>query len=502
MALVTFVLGGSAQASAQRESAQSFDAYVASAMKQWQVPGVAIVVVRGDSVIFAKGYGVREAGKADPVDEHTIFAIGSATKAMTAAALGMLVDEGKIHWDDPVSSLIRGFQFAQPVLTAEVTVRDLLSHRTGLPGNNMVFWGTQYGRDDLVHRVRFIQPTNGIRTKFEYQNIMYLMAGQIIPAVTGKSWDDFLRDRLLVPLGMTSTSTSIVALKGEVNVATPHTAGAGGAQPIPWWNADNVGPAGSVNSNALDMARWVAVQLNDGVYHGSRVFSAAVAREMHTPQMLIEPQSLLGRLFPEAHILTYGMGWFIYDYRGHKVLEHGGDTDGMSSNVALLPDQHVGVVILTNLGGALIRNALTYRAFDRYLDVSPRDWSTDELAVLEGMREGADLERRAAPAPRIANTTPSLPLEQYVGTYHDDLYGDAVVTLENGSVVMRFLGATGHATHWHYDTFQFDFGTTRTQLRGKPLVTFALDQRARVMGLRIAGASLTRAPKAAAPGSP
>ena len=242
----------SISAFAQNAPLQGFDDYVNKALKDWEVPGVAIAVVKDDKVVFAKGYGVRELGKPEMVDEKTLFAIGSSSKAFTSAAIAMLVDEGKLKWDDHVTKYLPGFQLFDPYVTREMTVRDLLTHRIGLERGDQLWYATDYSRDEVLRRIRFLEPSSSMRSKFGYQNVMYLAAGQIVPSVTTKSWDDFIGERIFTPLGMKETNTSIRLLKGKTDVAAPHQTIDDKVQPVPYRLIDNIGPAGSINSNVFE----------------------------------------------------------------------------------------------------------------------------------------------------------------------------------------------------------------------------------------------------------
>lgn len=245
-------------ASAATAPPPDIDAYVARVMKTFEVPGLSLAIVKDGQIVLTKGYGVRETGKLEPVDEHTLFGIASNTKAFTATALAMLVDEGKLRWDDPVVRHLPWFQLYDPYVTRELTVRDLLTHRSGLGlgAGDLLFWpGTTFTRDEILHRMRYVKPASSFRSRYAYDNILYLAAGQIIPAITGKSWDDFVRERIFSPVGMTSSTTTVSGFKRGQNVATPHARIEGQVQPIPWMNIDNTAPAGAINSSAADMAK-------------------------------------------------------------------------------------------------------------------------------------------------------------------------------------------------------------------------------------------------------
>jgi CubicO group peptidase (beta-lactamase class C family) len=457
---------------AQQAPGQAFDDYVSAAMKQWQVPGVAIAIVKDDRVVLAKGYGVRELGKPERVNENTLFAIGSSSKAFTAAALAMLVDEGKLTWDDPATRYLPGLQLYDPYTTRELTVTDLLSHRSGLPRADLLWYASAYDRNEILRRIRYLRPTSSLRARFGYQNIMYLAAGQIIPSLTGLSWDAFVSGRIFKPLGMTSTSTSITALVNATDVAAPHARLADNVQVVARRNVDNMAPAAAINSNAVDMAQWVRLQLGNGVYQNQRLISSVTVREMHSPQTIIELEDELEKLYPEAHFLSYGMGWFLSDYRGRKVVEHGGGIDGMKAEVAMIPAEGLGIVILTNLHGTNFTQALMFKVFDLFLGGPPRDWSSELLNATKGRAEEARAIEQRRQAERVKGTSPSLALNRYAGTYENELYGEARIAVERDKLVVRFgPNFTGDLEHWNYDAFRV---TWRDPIQGHGLLNFRL----------------------------
>jgi CubicO group peptidase (beta-lactamase class C family) len=479
---------------AQQAPGPDFDEYVNKALKDWEVPGIAIAIVKNDRIVLAKGYGVRELNKPEPVDEHTLFAIGSSSKAFTATAIAILVDQTKLKWEDPATKYLPGLQLFDPYSTRELTVADLLSHRSGLARGDQLWYASDYGRDEVLRRVRYLKPSWSFRSRFGYQNIMFLAAGQIIPSVTGKSWDDFVRERIFLPLDMKSTNTSIKAFAGVTNVATPHSRIEDKVQVIPWRNIDNIAPAGSINSNVQDMAQWVRLQLGEGVYDGKRVLSSASIKEMQTPQTIIRLEGPRGRLYPEAHFLTYGLGWFLSDYRGRKLVEHGGAIDGMRAEVAFMPEEKVGLVILSNLNGTILPQALMYKIFDFYINAPARDWSSEFLKTSKELENQAKTAEKKMESERVKGTSPSLPLEKYAGTFQSEMYGETRVSFEKQKLTIRFgPNFTGDLEHWHYDTFRV---TWRDPMQGKGLVSFHLNMRGKVESVNIENLSeFTRVPE-------
>jgi CubicO group peptidase (beta-lactamase class C family) len=462
-----------------------FDSVVARGMKTFDVPGVALAIVKGDSVVYVKGYGTRTLGKNEPVDDRTMFAIGSSSKAFTAATLAMLVDEKKVRWDDPVTKYLPFFQMYDPYVSRELTVRDLLTHRSGLSRGDLLWYGTAWDRNEIIRRVRYLKPTYSVRATFSYQNIMYLTAGQVAAVAGGKTWDDMVHDRIFVPLGMSATNTSTRALTGQGDVATPHMKIDDTVRAISYRNIDNIGPAGSINSNVRDMAQWVRFQLDSGRAAGKALIATTTFVETHTPQTIIRVDSAARRTNPFTHFSSYGFGWFLQDYRGREIVHHGGNIDGMSALVAMMPEERLGLVVLTNANGSPLPSTIMYSVFDRYLGAQGMDWVAHVGKIVEGQQKQAKDAQKALEAQRVAGTSASLALDKYAGTYADSMYGDAVVALENGHLVMK-VGAplAADLEHWHYNTFR---AVARDKTMGKLFVNFALASDGKVASMKIDG---------------
>jgi CubicO group peptidase (beta-lactamase class C family) len=469
---------------AQEAPLQGFDDYVNKALKDWEAPGTAISVVKDDRGVFAKGYGVRKLGDPTPVNERTVFAIGSSSKAFTAASIAMLVDDGKVKWDDPVTKYLANFVLYDPYASHEMTLRDLLCHRSGLERGDLMWYGSSYDRNEILRRVRYLKPSWSFRNQFGYQNIMYLAAGQVVQSVTGKTWDGFIKERVFMPLGMKTSNTSTNDLKNLDNVATPHAKVDGNVQSIPWRNIDNIAPAGSINSNVLEMAQWVRLQLGDGSYQGNRLISSGAVKEMHQSQTIMRFEPPWSWTVQEAHFLNYGLGWFLHDYRGRKIVQHGGNIDGMSALVAMIPEEKLGLVILTNMNGSGMGTALMYRIFDAFLNQPQKDWSEVVLKNFKAFEtQQKDAEKKKEDA-RVKETKPSLALEKYTGTYQNDMYGDAKISLENGKLIGRYGQAfEGELQHWHYDTFQVKWRSVPTASKG--FISFTLNSQGQVAEMKM-----------------
>ena len=496
IALTVAVTPARAQKGAPRPALAGFDQYIAKTMQDWKDPGLAIAVVKDESIVLMKGYGTRTMGKNEPVDEHTLFAIGSSSKAFTATLVAMLVDQGKMKWDDPATAYLPGLQLYDPYVSRELTVRDLLTHRSGLARGDVMWYATDYNRDEILRRVRFLKPTWSVRSHFGYQNIMYLAAGQAAAKAAGTTWDALVRERIFAPLGMTESNTSVRDLAGKANVATPHSDVNDTLMTVPWHNIDNIGPAGSINSNAADMIKWVRFQLAQGKVGGKSLVSASALGETHTAQMTIPVGADARQLNPYTHLEAYGMGWFLQDYRGRELDQHGGNIDGMSAMVAIMPEEKIGLVILTNANGSPVPTIAMNRVLDALLNEPARDWNAEYKKQFEKLRAQAKEAEQKRLAQRTMGTKPSLALDQYAGAYTDSMYGDVNVRMDNGALRLKYGTAyDGTLEHWHYDTFRARW---QSRAMAQTFVTFALGADGKVRSLELEGVgSFGRKPDAA-----
>jgi CubicO group peptidase (beta-lactamase class C family) len=495
LVIITVLLASAASLCAQAAAPPDLDSYVANSMKTFDVPGMAVAIVKDGKIVVAKGYGVRKLGDPTPVDEHTMFGIGSNTKAFTTAALAGLVDAGKLSWDDPVYQRLPGFMMYDPYVSHEMTIRDLLTHRSGmgLGEGDLLFWPhSTYTRDEIVYKLRFMKPASSFRSHYAYDNLLYMTAGQIIPAVTGTSWDDYIRQHIFQPLGMNHSTVSNAAFKAGDDYAFPHERVDGRLQVIPLEVLDNVGPAGSINSCAADMAKWVQLQLNHGKFidrEGS-LFSERQSKEMWTPQTILpigEPSPALATLKP--NFADYALGWGVRDYRGRKLVGHTGGVAGFVSRVMLVPQENLGVVVLTNAeeGGAF--DSILYHVLDHYFGLPPTDWVAAFKSVKDREVEEAAETMKRAEAARAADSKPSLPLEKYAGVYNDAWYGPITVRMENSGLVITFDHTPtmiGDLQHWQFDTFKAHW---RDRTIEDAFLTFSLNPDGSIDSARMAAVS-------------
>ena len=443
-----------------------FDAYVEAVRKTFDVPGVAVVVVKDGAVVFERGYGMRELGGA-PVDAGTMFAIASNTKAFTAVALNMLAEEGKLKMDDRVVDHLPWFQMADPYVTREMRIRDLLAHRSGLGlgAGDLLYWpGTDYSTEEVARRLRHVPIAGSFRDRYAYDNILYGVAQLVVEKASGQSFEAFLRTRILQPLGMRETRFNSDALQTGDNVATGYALADGKRlEPAPRLSWHNVSGAGGLYASARDMGIWMRLQLAGGTYVDAdgkeqRLFTEKTQAEMWsmiTPIPVAQPS--VPELLPaKPNFIGYGQGWMLSDYRGRKLIWHTGGWPGQVSRLTLVPEHKLGVMVMTSaeLGGAF--NAITLRVLDAYLDAPKTDWNAAYGAALAKSRAKGDESWSKHQAARAKGSKPALPLAGYAATYRDPWYGDVVVAQENGALRMRFSrtrSLVGTLQHWHHDTF-------------------------------------------------
>lgn len=486
---ILFLNGFSATAQSKnyKKELSELTKYYDQALHDWEVPGMAVAIVKDDQVIFAEGFGLREIGGNEAVDEQTMFPIASNTKAFTAAALAILVDQGKIDWNDKVIEHLPWFRMYNPYVTANMTIRDLLSHRSGLAtfSGDLLWYGTTYNRQEIVERARYLEPVYGFRENFGYSNIMYVAAGLIIPAVSGQSWDDFVEANFLDPLQMNRSITSTTQLSNFDNVASPHTDFNDEVIVVDYLNWDNVAPAGAIISSVSDVAQWLKLQLNRGIWDGDTIFSPQQSHEMWSQHTVQGVSGWSEKNWPSTTFKSYGLGWSLSNYLGHKIVGHSGGYDGMISYTCMVPDQDLAFVILTNKNSSLYY-PLIYKTLDVFLDGGDKDWSAFMLDIMDksASRDAAVKEEKIKS--RVESTQPSLDLNAYTGIYTSEMYGDAEVKLEQGKLSVQLVPAPqfiGRLKHWHFDTFEITF----TEFPSLPpgFCTFVLDKEGKVSELKI-----------------
>ncbi|HEU5304801.1 MAG TPA: serine hydrolase [Gemmatimonadales bacterium] len=474
------------------------DEYVGRVMRMFTVPGLAVAIVKDGRVVLAKGYGVRRMGSSAPVDAHTLFGIASNTKLFTATALALLVEEGKVEWDRPVVHYLPAFAMSDPYVTRELTVRDLLVHRSGLGlgAGDLLWWPpSTYDRKEIARRIRYIPLKTSFRNAYAYDNVLYLVAGELIEAVSGESWEQFVRTRILEKIGMTDSDVRHSGAGHSGNVAGTHAEVEGTVRPVDPFASDNTNPAGGIMSGAADMAKWMVVQLDSGrVAGGSRLFSAASARQLWrevTPTPIGEPP---GGMAPLAHLRAtmagYALGLNVRDYRGHILRQHTGGLPGYVSKVAMIPDLRLGVAVLTNQESSAAFDAIAYRVLDHYIGAASPDYPALFQRLVQRNRETLRATEQRETAARDSTSGPSLPLAKYAGTYRDPWYGDVAIGLEGDRLAIRFSHTpvlVGDLVHWQHDTFLARWRDR--ELRADAFATFSLNPDGTIAQLRLVPAS-------------
>ncbi len=468
-------------ATAQPDPLKHLDAYVEQVRETFEVPGIGLAVVKDGQVVAAKGYGVRTLGEPEQVNAQTLFGIASNTKAFTATALGMLVEEGKLEWEAPVVRYLPWFQLSDPYITRELTVRDLLVHRSGLSlgAGDLLWWPTStFDARDIVRRLRYVPLSTSFRSTYAYDNVLYVAAGQLIEAVSGQTWDEFVKTRILEPLGMDGAVVHPPDFETVENIASPHARIEGKVRPVAPFTGVNANPAAGIHAGAADMARWLIAQLDSGrVDSDTRIFSPALTRQLWSLVTPIPtgnpPPELAAR---RTDFRGYALGFEVRAYRGRKLVTHTGGLPGYLSKVAMLPDLKLGIAILTNQESGAAFESLAYHLLDAYLGVSDTDWISAYAAV--GARSDSLLRVREQEiaAARDSTSRPSLPLERYAGVYTDPWYGEVAITFDGGSLEMKFAHTpwlTGTLEHWQYDTFVARWRDP--EVRADAFVTFALN---------------------------
>jgi CubicO group peptidase (beta-lactamase class C family) len=484
------------------------ETYIENALKEWNIPGGAVSLIVNGEILSSRGYGVRELGKPDTVNNSTRFAIGSCSKAFTAAILGALVDEGKLSWDDKIVKFLPDFKLYDPWVTEHVTVRDMLCHRTGTMRSIRIMNRDRvFDADDYIQRMEFLRPIGDFRTRFGYNNPHYLVAGKVAEVVSGMKWQELCQKYLFAPLGMNSSVATYQELlaSSATNCASPHANLDGGfvpaelraadpVKPIPWTDYGE-NSAGSIISNLQDMTKWVQMLLQNGMYDGKQVLSPEVITEMTSPQMIIKPNEsemdVITSVGLKSNIMSYGLGWYVTDYRGTKMVFHPGQLHGFVAAIALLPELKIGGVILLNVYQTILHPMLGYFLFDSILGFD-RDYSGEMKTMLSQWRAGAEIEIQGMLASRPNPKQAALPLEGLAGTYVSDLFGEIFITLEGEKLFHRY-GETDLFTAdldlWEGLTFVVEY---RNKINPPEFLTFISDEHGIVTSLEVKDVDLFR----------
>lgn len=479
------VVVASFDAAAADDPLAGLDASIEAAREQWHAPGLAVAIVKDDQVVYARGFGSKHLGRNDPVDTHTAFTLASTTKAFTAMALGMLVDDGKLRWDDPVVRHIPEFRVADPYVTREVTVRDLLVHRTGIEEMD-ILWVRGFDTRTSLEHMQHATQASSLRSTWAYNNSMYVVAAEVVARVSGMSFEDFVRRRIFTPLGMSDSLFTGPELTNHANITGAHLIEHGAAVATePYVSVDPLGAAG-IQSSAADMAKWLRMLLGKGTFEGKAVVKSSTVAEVLKAQMLLANIGYPAARQANPHFYAYGLGWFLQDYKGRMLAMHTGSLFGANALAALVPEEHLGLVILINAGPVEFRHAFMYDVIDRFLGSRDKDWNADLLKLYGTMQAQEDASRAQALRIRPAKTRPSLPLADYAGTYSEPLVGDTEIVLNsNGTLTLAMRpGATFPLTHWSYDSFE---ASDSRAPEDRFLLTFMRSADGKITGYETAG---------------
>lgn len=437
---------------AQSPSPQQLDLLIKEALAQWQVPGVAVAIVRDDRLVYLKGFGVKELGKDDPVTADTIFPLASCSKPLTVTALATLVDQGKLDWDDRVRKHLPWFQLADRLADANVTLRDLLTHRTGLGRHEALWYRSLLTVEERAKRLRFLELSHPFRSTFDYQATTYGTAGLAGAQAAGSPWRELITQKLFVPLGMDSAAP-VFPEAAKSDCASPHKRTAKGVAVIERYPLDEPDPAGSIHASARDLSKFLRLQLSGGMFGTRRLVSEASLGETHLPQIVIRPEPISRALNPHSHVLSYTLGWIAQDYRGHWLLTHGGTVDGFRVQLTLVPDLKLGIALMNNLDRTWMNLALTNTLLDRYCDLQGKNWHAYFQSVHQQHERDVQAELQRQLATQKPNTKPSLPLEAYAGTYSDPAYGVCRIRVVKEKLIWEWGKVQSQMEHFHFDTF-------------------------------------------------
>jgi CubicO group peptidase (beta-lactamase class C family) len=448
---------------------KGFDEYVQKLMRDWKVQGIGIAIARGNEIIYSRGLGLRDVEHDLPVTPHSLFAIGSTSKTFTTAALALLADEGKFDWDTPLREYLPTFKLWDTFATERMTGKDLTSHRSGLPRHDLMWYGSSESRAELFSRLQYLQPTADFRTVWQYQNLMYMTAGYLTEVLSGMTWEEFVRLRLFAPVGMASSHIDSTEIETAPDASRGYREHKNKVELMEYYKGFSaVAPAGSIFSSAADMSQWLLMQLNGGKLGDRQFLSDGQVTLMHTPHMLIAKGQ-----YPEVPYSSYGLGWFVSPYRGHDMIHHGGNIDGFSSMLALMPEDGVGVVVLTNMDGTPVRDMIAYNVFDRFIDGKAVPWNARMKARVKEMREAEKRGKGKRQSDRVRGTRPSHKLSDYAGTYRHPGYGAIRFEVDGNALTATYNGMEFTVSHYHYDVFQL----TIERFDMTMLISFGTDKR-------------------------
>jgi CubicO group peptidase (beta-lactamase class C family) len=452
--LVAVLLGPLGAVAQQPVTSAAVDDVLKEAQRSWQAPGLAVAIVQNDRLVYVKGFGVKRLGKPETVSPDTVFPIASCSKAFTTLAMAMLVDEGKMSWDDPVRKHVPFFRLSDPLADANVTLRDLVCHRTGVGSHDLLWYRAPWGQEEMIRKIGRVPLQHSFRSTLQYQSILFGTAGYAVGTASRSSWHEFVQRRIFAPLEMNTACCTSTEARRTADHAQPHRKNEQGrVEAIPWYALDKPDPAGSIHASVRDLAKFLRFQLGDGTWQGQRLVSAVNLAEPHTPQIPVRREGFARIMNPATRQISYGMGWIIQDYRGQHILMHGGAIDGFRAHFTLVPQAKLGIVLVNNLDRTQLNLAASNTLIDLFLNLPYKDW-TSYYAEIQRIEEKQQKESvDALWAQQHRNTKSSRELAAYVGTFDEPAYGTARVTLEDGKLLWSWGSLRCPLKHYHYDTF-------------------------------------------------
>lgn len=439
------------------------DTFINRILKEWHAAGVTIAVVEKNKVLLAKGYGYKDYENKTPATENTLFAIGSCTKAFTSALLAYPMKEGKLELDKPVHSYLPELRFIKDEMTNTITARDMMCHRTGLPRHDLAWYSSKTRRDSLLYAIRFFEPSASLRQTWQYNNFMFLAQGVLAEKLSGKSWEELIRERFFMPLGMNASNTSMNDHQKAPDFSLGYREEDGKVIKMKFMNIDAMGPAGSINSNAKDMANWVMMWINGGKFNGKEILPAAYWNEAISSQMVINGR-LPSKEQPDVYLNNYGFAWFLSSYRGHYRVEHGGNIDGFSSNTSFFPSDSIGVFVSVNQNGSPLPNIIRNTIVDRLLGLKFRDWHGMQKEAADKAKAAAKEQLKKDSTQQKKGTRPSHSLVDYTGIFKNDGYGAITIFLDKDTLKGTYNGLHFKIKHYHYDYFNFSFAADEADI--------------------------------------
>ncbi len=433
---------------------RQFEALVEQTMAEWHTPGICVMTIEEDEITYSKGFGVSNLETGMDVNEESVFVAASTTKAFTATALGILADEGLFNWETPVRDYIPGLRLIDPLTERNITAIDLLSHRTGYPRHDKVWFGTEKNRKEVIAALEYLEPNCGFRSTWQYNNLMYVLAGHLVEVISGATWEDFLKEKILDPLGMSRSNFSVTEMAAMDNSVTGYAWKADRYEAVPLRRADHIGPAGSLNTCGRDMAQWVRLQMNRGRVNGQQIISSDTLAKIHSP-CIVAPSFLPGSYSEILHT-QYGLGWFSEVFRGNRIIYHVGNLDGFYALVSFMPAHRFGHVILSNMTPNRAPYVLSYSLYDRFLQGTQADWNEKIRKNVQALEDNDKHLREVRMKERIQGTDPSFSLTAYAGVYYHPAYGDLKIQLDDDCLSLEYGEFTARLRHYHHDMFVCD----------------------------------------------